>query len=132
MVYHFLYDAHFENFLVSFSLSPLVFSSEDPCLHYNFLKRGPSFTCNIIHHEQSTDLIIWNITLLWICYFQENDTPELAVAKLFASAKRNGAQFSGYGALTQCLQQLPPEGQIRVFHDSLPTLLYFYLQLSLQ
>nr|CAN66784.1 hypothetical protein VITISV_013511 [Vitis vinifera] len=58
----------------------------------------------------------------------ENDTPESAVAKLFASAKRNGAQFSGYGALTQCLQQLPSEGQIRVFRDSLSTLQYFYSQ----
>ncbi|OVA04802.1 Sec16 [Macleaya cordata] len=44
---------------------------------------------------------------------KEGDCPESAVAKLFASAERNGAQLSGYGAITQCLQNLPSEGQIR-------------------
>ncbi|EOY24331.1 RGPR-related, putative isoform 1 [Theobroma cacao] len=41
---------------------------------------------------------------------KETDTPESAVAKLFASAKRNDTP---YGALSHCLQQLPSEGQIR-------------------
>ncbi|KAF8380503.1 hypothetical protein HHK36_027990 [Tetracentron sinense] len=44
---------------------------------------------------------------------RESDRPESAVAELFASAKRNGAQLSGYGDLTYCLQNLPSEGQIR-------------------
>ncbi|XP_010264305.1 PREDICTED: protein transport protein SEC16A homolog isoform X2 [Nelumbo nucifera] len=44
---------------------------------------------------------------------KENDRPESAVAKLFASAKRNDAQISGYGAIAHCLQNLPSEGQIR-------------------
>ncbi|XVF10841.1 hypothetical protein REPUB_Repub07fG0217900 [Reevesia pubescens] len=41
---------------------------------------------------------------------KDNDTPESAVAKLFASAKRTD---TSYGALRHCLQQLPSEGQIR-------------------
>lgn len=45
---------------------------------------------------------------------KESDCPESAVAKLFALAKRNGAQPSGYGALSHCLQNLLPEGQIQV------------------
>ncbi|CAK7356373.1 unnamed protein product [Dovyalis caffra] len=44
---------------------------------------------------------------------KESDAPESAVAKLFASAKRNGTQFSEYGALHHCLQIIPSEGQIR-------------------
>uniref|UniRef100_A0A2P2MGH5 Protein transport protein sec16 n=2 Tax=Rhizophora mucronata TaxID=61149 RepID=A0A2P2MGH5_RHIMU len=44
---------------------------------------------------------------------RESDAPESAVAKLFASAKRNGTQFSEYGVLHQCLQSLPSEGQVR-------------------
>ncbi|KAK6137711.1 hypothetical protein DH2020_028546 [Rehmannia glutinosa] len=44
---------------------------------------------------------------------KESDSPESAVAKLFASS-RNGSQFSQYGAVAQCLQQLPSEGQMRV------------------
>ncbi|KAJ4954558.1 hypothetical protein NE237_011341 [Protea cynaroides] len=44
---------------------------------------------------------------------KESDRPEAAVAKLFASAKRNGLQSSHYGALTHCLQNMPSEGQIR-------------------
>ncbi|XXG66476.1 hypothetical protein AAC387_Pa06g0039 [Persea americana] len=44
---------------------------------------------------------------------QESDGPELAVAKLFASARRNGAQLSDYGAVTHCMQNLPTERQIR-------------------
>ncbi|XP_022738983.1 protein transport protein SEC16B homolog isoform X2 [Durio zibethinus] len=41
---------------------------------------------------------------------KETDTPESAVAKLFASAKRKDTP---YGASSHCLQQLPSEGQIR-------------------
>ncbi|XWS61994.1 hypothetical protein CRYUN_Cryun07bG0172800 [Craigia yunnanensis] len=41
---------------------------------------------------------------------KETDSPESAVAKLFASAKRKDAP---YGALSHCLQQLPSEGQLR-------------------
>ncbi|XP_075086584.1 protein transport protein SEC16B homolog [Nicotiana tabacum] len=44
---------------------------------------------------------------------KESDAPETAVAKLFASVKRNGMQFNQYGAVAQCLQQLPSEGQMR-------------------
>ncbi|XAR54948.1 hypothetical protein NMG60_11030295 [Bertholletia excelsa] len=44
---------------------------------------------------------------------REIDGPEAAVARLFAAAKRNGAQFSDYGALTHCLHKLPSEGQMR-------------------
>lgn len=44
---------------------------------------------------------------------QENDGPESAVAKLFASARRNGAQLSDYGAFTHCVQNFPIEGQIQ-------------------
>ncbi|KAE8690212.1 protein transport protein Sec16B-like isoform X4 [Hibiscus syriacus] len=41
---------------------------------------------------------------------KETDTPESAVAKLFASAKRKDTP---YGALSHCLQQLPAEGQVQ-------------------
>ncbi|KAK6947573.1 Ancestral coatomer element 1, Sec16/Sec31 [Dillenia turbinata] len=51
---------------------------------------------------------------------KENDSPEAAVAKLFASVKRHGAQ---YGALTHCLQQLPSEGQIRATAAEVQSLL---------
>ncbi|KAG8374729.1 hypothetical protein BUALT_Bualt10G0026200 [Buddleja alternifolia] len=44
---------------------------------------------------------------------KESDSPESAVAKLFASSKA-GSQFSQYGAVAQCLQQMPSEGQMRV------------------
>ncbi|MED6215753.1 hypothetical protein PIB30_001374 [Stylosanthes scabra] len=44
---------------------------------------------------------------------KENDTPESAVAKLFASAKTSGQEFAQYGAVKHCLQNLPSEGQMR-------------------
>lgn len=44
---------------------------------------------------------------------QENDGPESALAKLFASARRNGPQFMEYSAFTHCIQNLPPETQIQ-------------------
>ncbi|KAL0331487.1 UNVERIFIED_CONTAM: protein transport protein SEC16B [Sesamum angustifolium] len=43
---------------------------------------------------------------------KETDAPESAVAKLFASAKGKGLQFSQYGAVAQCLQHLPSEEQM--------------------
>ncbi|CAL5381423.1 unnamed protein product [Camellia sinensis] len=41
---------------------------------------------------------------------KESDCPESAVAKLFASAKRNVGE---YGAFRDCLQNLPSEGEIQ-------------------
>lgn len=54
---------------------------------------------------------------------RESDNPESAVAKLFASAKRSGAQISEYGALTHCLQNIPSEGQIRATASEVQNLL---------
>ncbi|KAM7525569.1 hypothetical protein LguiA_015471 [Lonicera macranthoides] len=55
---------------------------------------------------------------------KESDVPEAAVARLFASVKRNsGAQFSEYGALAHCLQKLPPEGQMLATAVEVQTLL---------
>ncbi|GLT49077.1 hypothetical protein SLA2020_226590 [Shorea laevis] len=51
---------------------------------------------------------------------KESDSPESAVAKLFASAKRNGTH---YGALGHCLQPLPSEGQIRTTASEVQNLL---------
>ncbi|KAI9111036.1 hypothetical protein K1719_017911 [Acacia pycnantha] len=44
---------------------------------------------------------------------KESDTPEAAVAKLFASVKTSGTEFSQYGVLSRCLQDFPSEGQLR-------------------
>ena len=48
-------------------------------------------------------------------FVQENDAPEVAVARLFASVNKNGAEYN-YGHLThtQCLQQLPSEREAQV------------------
>ncbi|KAL2472036.1 Protein transport protein SEC16B-like protein [Abeliophyllum distichum] len=54
---------------------------------------------------------------------KESDTPESAVANLFTSAKRNGTQFSQYGAATNCLQQMPSEVQMRVTASEVQNLL---------
>ncbi|XP_027084566.2 protein transport protein SEC16B homolog [Coffea arabica] len=54
---------------------------------------------------------------------KENDTPEAAVANLFASAKKLGAQFSNYGAIAHCLQNLPSEGQMRATASEVQSLL---------
>lgn len=54
---------------------------------------------------------------------RESDSPEAAVAKLFASAKRNNTQFNEYGALSHCLQKLPSEGQIRATASEVQNLL---------
>ncbi|XP_038682275.1 protein transport protein SEC16B homolog isoform X2 [Tripterygium wilfordii] len=44
---------------------------------------------------------------------KENDCPESAVAKLFASAKRSGMQSGEYGAFMHCVQNLPSEAEIQ-------------------
>ncbi|XP_055819680.1 protein transport protein SEC16B homolog [Solanum dulcamara] len=54
---------------------------------------------------------------------KESDNPETAVAKLFASVKRNGMQLDQYGTVTQCLQQLPSEGQMRATASEVQSLL---------
>ncbi|KAK4422899.1 protein transport protein SEC16B [Sesamum alatum] len=54
---------------------------------------------------------------------KENDSPESAVAKLFAFAKRNGLQFSQYSAFSGCLQQMPSEGQMQVTATEVQSLL---------
>ncbi|BFG31401.1 hypothetical protein CerSpe_176750 [Prunus speciosa] len=54
---------------------------------------------------------------------RESDTPESAVAKLFASAKSNGVQFSEYGALSHCVQKMPSEGQMRATASEVQNLL---------
>ncbi|XP_044476726.1 protein transport protein SEC16A homolog isoform X2 [Mangifera indica] len=51
---------------------------------------------------------------------RESDSPESAVAKLFASAKRNETQF---GTLSHCVQNLPSEGQIRATASEVQNLL---------
>ncbi|KAK9079956.1 hypothetical protein SSX86_001631 [Deinandra increscens subsp. villosa] len=43
---------------------------------------------------------------------KENDAPEVAVARLFASVK-NSAECNTYGAFAHCLQQVPSEVQTR-------------------
>ncbi|KAF9605778.1 hypothetical protein IFM89_018444 [Coptis chinensis] len=42
----------------------------------------------------------------------ENDPPEIAVAWLFASARKNVANLSGYGAIPRCLQNVPSATQL--------------------
>ncbi|KAF5729847.1 hypothetical protein HS088_TW20G00212 [Tripterygium wilfordii] len=54
---------------------------------------------------------------------RENDIPETSVAKLFASVKRNGNQYSQYGAFNQCVMNFPSEGQIRATASEVQNLL---------
>ncbi|TKY55452.1 transport protein SEC16B-like [Spatholobus suberectus] len=54
---------------------------------------------------------------------KENDTPESAVAKLFASAKMSGKEFTQYGVLSHCLQNLPTEAQMRATASEVQNLL---------
>ncbi|XP_073287925.1 protein transport protein SEC16B homolog [Primulina huaijiensis] len=56
---------------------------------------------------------------------KESDGPESAVAKLFASAKRNDMQCSQYGAVAQCLQRMPSEGQMQATAAEIQNLLVF-------
>ncbi|KAM5572915.1 hypothetical protein ABKV19_012795 [Rosa sericea] len=53
----------------------------------------------------------------------ENDIPESAVAKLFASAKSNGAQLGEYNALSHCVQNIPSKGQIQTTASEVQNLL---------
>ncbi|ANM69872.1 RGPR-like protein [Arabidopsis thaliana] len=53
---------------------------------------------------------------------KETDTPEAAVAKLFAFAKKDGIQ-NGYAPISQCLQHLPPESQMQVTASEVQNLL---------
>ncbi|XP_051129413.1 protein transport protein SEC16B homolog [Andrographis paniculata] len=41
---------------------------------------------------------------------KENDAPESAVAKLFASARISGSQYGQHDAVAKCLQQMMPSG----------------------
>ncbi|XP_024996970.1 protein transport protein SEC16B homolog [Cynara cardunculus var. scolymus] len=54
---------------------------------------------------------------------KENDAPDVAVARLFASAKRSSAEYVDYGAFTNCLQQFPSEGQSQATAAEVQTLL---------
>ncbi|KAJ1375448.1 Sec16, central conserved domain [Sesbania bispinosa] len=54
---------------------------------------------------------------------KENDTPESEVAKLFASAKMSGTEFTQYGMTSHCLQNLPSEGQMRAMASEVQNLL---------
>ncbi|XP_027359993.1 protein transport protein SEC16B homolog [Abrus precatorius] len=54
---------------------------------------------------------------------KENDTPESAVAKLFASAKMSGTEFPQFGMPSHCLQNLPSEGQMRAMASEVQNLL---------
>ncbi|GJS50730.1 protein transport protein Sec16B homolog isoform X1 [Tanacetum coccineum] len=54
---------------------------------------------------------------------KENDAPDVAVARLFASAKKSNAEYGNYGAFANCLQQLPSEGRTRATAAEVQTLL---------
>ncbi|XP_010538464.1 PREDICTED: protein transport protein SEC16B homolog isoform X2 [Tarenaya hassleriana] len=54
---------------------------------------------------------------------KEMDTPEAAVARLFAFAKKDGIQNVSYAALSRCLQHLPPEAQMQVTASEVQNLL---------
>jgi len=62
---------------------------------------------------------------------QENDAPESAVAKLFASAKVNGTEFTQYGMPSHCLQNFPSEEQMKVCINLLLTQSPFHIVLYL-
>nr|GMD97256.1 protein transport protein SEC16B homolog [Ipomoea batatas] len=53
---------------------------------------------------------------------KESDAPETAVAKLFASTK-SSVLLNQYGAATQCVQQLPSEGQMQATAAEVQSLL---------
>ncbi|XP_071726385.1 protein transport protein SEC16B homolog [Rutidosis leptorrhynchoides] len=53
---------------------------------------------------------------------KENDVPEVAVARLFASVK-NSSEYNNYGSFVQCLQELPSEKQTRETAAEVQTLL---------
>ncbi|KAK1304864.1 hypothetical protein QJS10_CPB11g00349 [Acorus calamus] len=49
---------------------------------------------------------------------QEVDGPEMAITKLLESARKDGAHLREYGAFTHCMHNLPSEGQIRFYVDT--------------
>ncbi|KAJ0681413.1 putative COPII coat assembly protein, Sec16 [Helianthus annuus] len=53
---------------------------------------------------------------------KENDAPEVAVARLFASVK-SSAEYHNYGAFSHCLQHVPSEAQTREAAAEVQTLL---------
>ncbi|MFS7996967.1 putative COPII coat assembly protein, Sec16 [Helianthus anomalus] len=53
---------------------------------------------------------------------KENDAPELAVARLFASVK-SSAEYNNYGAFAHCLQHVPSEVQVQETAAEVQTLL---------
>ncbi|KAF8032818.1 hypothetical protein BT93_D1641 [Corymbia citriodora subsp. variegata] len=55
--------------------------------------------------------------------FKEGDSPETAVAKLFASAKKNNGPFGGYNSESRCLQFLPSPEQIQATASEVQNLL---------
>ncbi|ESQ39898.1 hypothetical protein EUTSA_v10000744mg [Eutrema salsugineum] len=54
---------------------------------------------------------------------KEMDSAESAVAKLFASAKKDGVQNGSYAPFSQCLHHLPPESQMQVTASEVQNLL---------
>ncbi|XP_030524869.1 protein transport protein SEC16B homolog isoform X2 [Rhodamnia argentea] len=55
--------------------------------------------------------------------FKEGDSPETAVAKLFASVKKNNGPFGGYNSESRCLQFLPSSEQIQATASEVQNLL---------
>ncbi|KAK3434605.1 hypothetical protein EUGRSUZ_D02081 [Eucalyptus grandis] len=55
--------------------------------------------------------------------FKEGDSPETAVARLFASAKKNNGPFGGYNSESRCLQFLPSPEQIQATASEVQNLL---------
>jgi hypothetical protein len=49
-----------------------------------------------------------------MCDMQENDGPEGALTKLFASAKSYGYGLNEFSASTQCLQAMPSANEFQV------------------
>ncbi|KAK9068019.1 hypothetical protein SSX86_012130 [Deinandra increscens subsp. villosa] len=54
---------------------------------------------------------------------KENDAPDVALARLFASAKQNSTDYVGYGSFSNCMQRLPSEGLTRATAAEVQTLL---------
>ncbi|XP_030469311.1 protein transport protein SEC16B homolog isoform X1 [Syzygium oleosum] len=55
--------------------------------------------------------------------FKEGDSPETAVAKLFASSKKTNGPFGGYNSENRCLQFLPSPEQIQATASEVQNLL---------
>ncbi|KAH7549621.1 hypothetical protein JRO89_XS13G0057100 [Xanthoceras sorbifolium] len=97
------------------------------CQHYGKL-RSPFGTDTALRVHSCFKMFVLELKVVAVHYvnlpndrfYTENDAPESAVAKLFASAKTNGNR---YGALDHCLQTLPSEGQIRTTASEVQSLL---------